>query len=209
MEASGVSDEVLRVHGVAPGSKLEGIVRLIYENLNGLNSRMSENEKLDKAKGLIDDLEADIACFCEHRLNLMHKDNKNGFGQMFRGGEAEIRTVAAHNRHEGREAGRVQEGGTAMLLFGELIEQYDFEESGRDSSGLGRWVVMVFRGEEGLTTRVVCGYNPCYTTRRSSQKHPTNNIVDTSSPKKRICDMPSNAFQTRFSGAADHMESAR
>jgi hypothetical protein len=116
LEASGVRDELLSVHGVALGSKAEGIVRLIYENVNRLNSRMSDNEKLDKARELIHDLEADIVCYNEHRLNLMHKDNKNGFSQLFRGGEADIRTIAAHNRHEGKEVGRVQEGGTAMLL---------------------------------------------------------------------------------------------
>jgi hypothetical protein len=118
LEASGVRDELLQVHGVAPGTKLEGVIRLIYENLNGLNARMSDNEKLDKARELIDDLEADIVCYNEHRLNLMHKDNKSGFSQLFRGGESEIRSIAAHNKHEGKDVGRVQEGGTAMLLYG-------------------------------------------------------------------------------------------
>jgi hypothetical protein len=162
LEAAGVKDELLRVHGVAPGTKLDGVVRLIYENLNGLNARLSDNEKLDKAKQLINDLEADIVCYNEHRLNLSHKDNKSGFSQLFRGGEAEIRSIAAHNKHEGKEVGRVQEGGTAMMTFGTLTEQYDAEQSGRDESGLGRWVVMTFRGDGDVTTRVVCGYNPCY-----------------------------------------------
>jgi hypothetical protein len=31
-----------------------------------------------------------------------------------------------------------------MVLFGELIEQFDMEASGRDETGLGRWVVMTF-----------------------------------------------------------------
>lgn len=43
IEAAGVDEEILKVHGVAPGSKAEGVIRLIYENLNGLNSRMSNN----------------------------------------------------------------------------------------------------------------------------------------------------------------------
>ena len=71
----------------------------------------------------------------------MHKDNVNGFSQLFKGGEAEVRAVAALNRHEGKKVGRQQEGGTAALVFGQLVEQYDFEASGRDDSGLGRWVV--------------------------------------------------------------------
>ena len=117
---------------------------------------------LIKAKELIDDLEADIVAYNEHRLNLMHKQNRNGFSQMFRGGEAEIRSISAHNTHEGRDVGRIQEGGTCVMTYGTLIEQYDFEASERDPSGLGRWVVMVFRGSNGITTQVVCGYNPCY-----------------------------------------------
>jgi hypothetical protein len=147
LEASGVRDKLLSVHRVAPGTKAEGILRLIYENLNGLNSRMSDNKKLDEARELIHDLEADIVCYNEHRLNLMHKDNKNGFSQLFRGGEADIQMIAAHNRHEGKEVSRVHEGGTAMLLYGTLVEQMNMEESGRDKSGLGRWVYMTFEGE--------------------------------------------------------------
>lgn len=168
-QVSGVDEYLLRVHGVAPGSKPEGVWRLIYENLNGIQSRLAGNDKLDKIKGVIDDMEADIACFNEHRLNLQHKENRNGFSQMFKGGEAEIRSVAAHNCHEGKDVGKVQEGGTAMLLYGDTIEQYDFEASGKDDTGLGRWVSMVFRGENGLVTRVVTCYNPCYNTNKGSR----------------------------------------
>ena len=169
LEASGVTDTVLQVHGVAPGSKQDGVFRLVYENCNGLSNKISGNDKLDKAREINDELEVDVACYNEHRQNLMHKDNRNGFAQLFRGGEAEVRAVAAHNTHEGKEVGKVQEGGTAMVLFGQLIEQYDFEASGREDSGLGRWVVMVFRGENGITTRIVCGYNPCYNAKKQSK----------------------------------------
>jgi hypothetical protein len=36
------------------------------------------------------------------------------------------------------------------------------EQSGRDETGLGRWVVMTFVGAGGIVSRVVCCYNPCY-----------------------------------------------
>ena len=189
----GVPDELLKVHGVAPGAKPEGVTRMMYENSHGLNSRISGNEKLDKAKELIDDLEVDIAAFSEHRLNMMHKDNRNGFSQMFKGGEAEIRSVAAHNVHEGKEVGRVQEGGTAMLCYGTLIEQYVMEESSKDESGLGRWVVMTFRGRDGLVTRVVCCYNPCYNNKPFSRTYYQQNRryfilkeKDTTCPRTRF-----------------------
>ena len=61
---------------------------------------------------------------------------------MFRGGEAEIRSIAAHNVHE--NVGRIQEVGTRMFLYVTLVDQYNFEHSNKDDTGLGRWVVMVF-----------------------------------------------------------------
>jgi len=121
LEAREIVEELLEVHGVAPRKKADGIVRLIYEDVNELNSRMTDNEKLNKIRDVIDELEVDIAAFNEHRMNLRHKDNRNGFSQLFRGGEADIRSVAANNVHE--NVGRVQEGGTALLVFGALIEQ--------------------------------------------------------------------------------------
>ena len=43
-----VSEYFLEVHGVPPGRKGEGVMRLIYENLNGLQSTLSsKNEKLE------------------------------------------------------------------------------------------------------------------------------------------------------------------
>ena len=82
-----VSEYLLEVHGVPPGRKGEGITRLIYENLNGIQSCLSnKNEKLEKARRVIDDLQADVVCYNEHHQNLRHKANRNGFRQMFNGG---------------------------------------------------------------------------------------------------------------------------
>ena len=190
-EIQGVSDDLLNIHGIAPGPKPEGVTRLLYENPDGLNTRMCGNEKLDKAKELIDELEADIVAYAEHKINPAHKTNVNGLGQMFNGGEAEIRTQTGHNVHE--NIGRTQQGGTALLLYGGLIDQYDFEASGKDDTGLGRWVVMVFRGSEGVTTRVVCGYNPCVTSkkaRRSTYQQHRRYLIskekDLSCPRRRF-----------------------
>ena len=78
---------------------------------------------------------------------------------MSRGGEAEIRSIAAHNVH--KNVGIMQEVGTSMLLYGPLVYQYDFEHSGKDDTGLGRWVVMFFQGFEGIKTRIFYGCNSC------------------------------------------------
>jgi hypothetical protein len=155
-----VSEYLLEVHGLAPGRKGEGVTRLIYENLNGLQSTLSnKNEKLEKARRVIDDLQADIVRYNKHRQNLRHKSNQNGFRQMFNGGETELRAIASHNTN--KEARKFQEGGTAMIDYRDLIQQFDPEESGWDDLGLGRWTHMKFKGDDNISTWVICGYSPC------------------------------------------------
>ena len=61
---------MLEVHRVAPGKKSEGITRIIYENVNNIINRISNNEKLDKDKGLIDELEVDVVAYNEHKMRM-------------------------------------------------------------------------------------------------------------------------------------------
>ena len=70
-----IHDSLLEVHGDPPPSKPNGVCRVLYENVNGLNNRMANNHKLNKAKQIIHDLEADVVAYNEHRLNLSHKKN--------------------------------------------------------------------------------------------------------------------------------------
>jgi hypothetical protein len=160
IDIRGVSEEVLEVHGVLPGHKKEGITRLLYKNANGLSNRMCGNRKLDKCRDLIDELGADIIAINKHRQNVKHKDNRNGWNQLFKGGEADIRLVVAHNAHESEGIGHMQEGGTSLLMFGLLTEYLDMPGSEKDATGLGRWSTMLLKGEE-VQTSIVCGYNPC------------------------------------------------
>ncbi len=140
-------------------------MRLVYENVNGIDGRFKNNWKVEKVKEIRDDLEVDIAAYNKHRLNVQHKLNKVRFNQLFWGGEAEIRSVVAHNVHVEKKH-RVQEGGTSMLMFGKLIDHFNSSQSGREESGLGQWVVMTLKGE--TTTRIICGYNPCGNNRPNS-----------------------------------------
>ena len=94
-----IAEELLRVHGIAPGKKPEVVTRIIYKNANSFNTRISGNEKVEKAKEVIDELEADVVCYNEHRVNMKHKENYNGLNQLFRGEVADIRSVVAHNVH--------------------------------------------------------------------------------------------------------------
>jgi hypothetical protein len=95
-----IPEEVLQVHGYAPPKKAEGTVCLVYENVNGLSYCLCGNKKVDRMKELHDELEVDMATYCEYKLNMKHKKNVNGFSQLYKGGEAAIQSIAAHNVHE-------------------------------------------------------------------------------------------------------------
>ena len=123
---------------------------------------------------------------------MRHKKNCNGFNTLFKGGEADIRSIVAHNVH--KNVGRVQQGGTSLLLFGHLTKQLDQNESGKDKTGLGRWSVMTLQGD-GVRTRIICGYNPCGnaklnlgSTYQQQRRYFVTMKKDTTCPRKRFHD---------------------
>ena len=86
-ESSGVSDDLLTIHGSIPGLTVGYTTRLIYDNPEGFNTKISDNDKLKKAKEVINGLGADIAVYFEHDINCRHNDNVNSMGQMLNVGE--------------------------------------------------------------------------------------------------------------------------
>ncbi len=128
-----VEEGLLQIHGTTPNTKQQGIFRIMGENCNRLNNRISGNEKIVKAIDIREDL--DIAClmYCKHRLNFKHKENKNNLKQMFQQEHA-CTALSAHNIHRGKVAGRVQEGGTGTICFGEMMVY--IKKTGQDSEGL-------------------------------------------------------------------------
>ena len=131
-----VLDEVLQVHGYTPSTKAEGTIRLIYENVNGISNKMCNNKKLERMREIHNELEVDIAAYSKHQLNMKNKKNCNRFNQLFKGGEAVVQSVVAHNVLE--NFGKVQQGGTSLIMFGPLTDQLNFNGSGKDDTGLGR-----------------------------------------------------------------------
>ncbi len=92
-----MSKDILKVHGVAPSSKLEGITRLLKKNANGIQCKWSNNWKVEKVRELHDKLEVDIIAYNQHRLNMKHKSNSISFSKLFGGGEADVCLIVAHN----------------------------------------------------------------------------------------------------------------
>jgi exonuclease III len=148
-----------------PGQKAEGVTRLVYENINGLLAKLSGNDKLDKLRLILDELEADLFGFNEHRINKKHADNrKYGVTQLFNGGESLVKGILSHNKHEQIDkylAKRTQEGGTGMVAFGEAASLMNRDNSGEDETGLGRWTFFELRGDDGHCTMILVGYCPC------------------------------------------------
>jgi hypothetical protein len=63
-----------------------------------------------------------------------------------------IHSIAARNVHE--NIGCTQQGGSSLILFGHLTEQLDRNESGKDPTGLGQWMVMRLQGNR-VQTQIV------------------------------------------------------
>jgi len=107
------------------------------------------------------------------------------------GGETDLRAIASRNVHE--SVGKYQEGGTAVLSYGNLLQQFDQEGSGRDDLGLGRWTHMRFVAEDMIVTRVICGYSPCANKKKDSgtvyqqhRRHLIKKLKDDTCPRARF-----------------------
>jgi hypothetical protein len=96
--------------------------------------------------------------YCKHRLNFKHKENKNNLKQMFQQ-ELANTAVSAHNIHEVKVAGRVQEGCTGTICFGETTA--NIKKTEQDSEGLGQWSWVLYSGANEHSTQVITAYNPC------------------------------------------------
>ncbi len=70
--------------------------------------------------------------------------------------------------NEAEGIGCTQDGGTNLLMFGQLTEYLDMLGSEKDTTGLGRWTMMLLK-EDGVQTQIVCGYNPCKNKRTDSR----------------------------------------
>jgi hypothetical protein len=156
MEA--VEEGLPQVHRTAPNTKQQGIFRILGKNCNGFNNRIGGNNKITKAMDIKEDLDIDCLLYCKHKLNFRHKDNKNDLKQMFQR-ELACNVVGAHNVHEAKVAGRVQEGGTGAICFGETVGY--IKKTGKDEEGLGRWCWILLGGNNGHQTRIISAYNPC------------------------------------------------
>ena len=80
-----------------------------------------------------------------------------------------------------------------MIVYGDLLQQFDHEKSGRDNLGLGRWTYMKLNSDNNTTTQVICGYSPCANKKKDSGtvyqqhcRHLINKLNDNTCPRVRF-----------------------
>jgi hypothetical protein len=82
-------------------------------------------------------------------------------------------SVGAHNVHEAKIAGRVQEGVTGSICFSETVGYV--RKTGKDEEGLGRWYWLLLGKNNGHQTRIISAYNPCKNKKSTPERHTSNN----------------------------------
>ncbi len=73
-----IGKDMFEAHCTFPGTKLEGICHILYENANRIDCCNMHHPKVVKAWWIHNMLEADILAYNEHWLNLRHKGNRIG-----------------------------------------------------------------------------------------------------------------------------------
>jgi hypothetical protein len=140
------------------------MLRLVYGNVHGLGQEVYDNYNITNLRQWLQAIKADCFLGTEAGINWSLMPPEGQLAHWFRD-DRMMRSVAAHNTHE--KFGRLQAGGTFMISFGSLADRV--VETGQDPTGLGRWVWMKCRGQEGIVTRIAVFYRPVY--RKSSKNH--------------------------------------
>ena len=112
-------------------------------------------QRLADIKTFMRQTECDIIGFAEHNTNMKHCKGMRNPSELFRT-ENSLRHSFAHNKHE--DPGVFQQGGVALLAVSGAASRV-FQQ-GVDESGLGRWAWLLFRGRNGLCTRIYVAYRP-------------------------------------------------
>ena len=126
-------------------------VRLAFASIKNFDPRHFKNEKAAWIKDCIKKHEIDGVGGAEAGINCWEVMPRPGrLSNLLRATE-DMRSVAAFNWHETLNI--KQWGGTFMCTYGRLAGRTT--ETGTDTSGLGRWCWMKFRGKNNITTRII------------------------------------------------------
>ena len=152
------SEDKLSTFGNGMAPKEDGVIRVASQNVGCLGIHAKANHKQDKLIEWLIKNQIDILGIQEVGVAFHMAPGHEKFHERIRDRRLnKIRTVQANNVNE--KIGQFQWGGTAMIATNESANRV--KETGKDTTGLGRWSHMLLEGKNNHKVRVVSAYNPC------------------------------------------------
>jgi len=161
-------DEKDTLFGDSYKQKAEGTVRLWFTNPCGIgldhkNSKSHASLKFMKLKS-----KSDVVGLAETNVNWKLLTNNSSLYSRLKCNWKNFRSITSNNMLE--EMGKCQRGGTCSFVVGQLSHRTS--ATGKDISGLGRWVWIEFQGKGEKRTRI-------YTAYRTTGQKPSNSKLTT------------------------------
>lgn len=142
--------------GTIAKEKPADVVRLGFNNVNGLPATWISNNRVNAIRRWSRKHDVDAFFGVEPNLNWKKMPREGRLPELFRSENA-LRTTSSFNTHE--NFGKVQQGGTFGLAFGQLASRV--KDVGADETNAGRYSWFLLKGRDGHSTRVVVAYQPC------------------------------------------------
>jgi hypothetical protein len=142
--------------GFLPKPRPEGVFRLLGGQMNSAASAETRLRKTGDLVRICKEFEVQGGGLSEVGINWSTFPASANLASWLRDNIPDVRTHAAHNRHEG--VAHYQPRGTTTFASGELVRY--MKQKGDDFCGpLGRWCSTLFYSNPAHRTRVVAAYN--------------------------------------------------
>jgi hypothetical protein len=142
-------------HGDLATERTNGTFRGLYVQLNGMRTNKIRNRKAAILQSLCRRYDIGIASFAEVGVNRSRSKHKKRLLTLLPDLSQSACCSTSHNRHD-RSGAIKQQGGTGILVLGDLIQFY--RKGRKDFRGLGRWDSCLLQDSPGHRTRYVQGY---------------------------------------------------
>ena len=138
-------------------NKLHGSIRIAHQNVHGI----PESKKCSKSYDMIKtfkEWEIDVWGMSETNIIWHNIGYHNQWKERMTSLQPHVSNFA-YNRHETLGSDKFLPGGVAQITTKQLAGR--IIESGKDNSGLGRWVWQKLQGRFNHMVRIITYYRPC------------------------------------------------
>ena len=142
-------------------------VRIVFQNIRGFGSS-EKNVKAENLRQNITDKDIDIMAMAEMNVNWKRVAKRKNLTQMCKKWFENSKVSTAYNYHQTSNKTNFQPGGSAIISRGSMsLRAVDFAP---DSRRMDSWSSQLFKGKEGIKTRVVAMYVPKPTNKHTFQR---------------------------------------